>query len=162
MPTEVASMVLNRYWDGQLPIDPIQLAVRAGATVIGDPELEREGLSGAFQFDDSGRPVIRFNPYEQPTRQRFTIAHELGHMMMNHIIPGERVLRDPKMAYTSGYEQPREMQANQFAAQLLMPEAVVRSVARYGVDSRTISDMARGFNVSEVAMGYRLKNLGMY
>ncbi|MFK4234914.1 ImmA/IrrE family metallo-endopeptidase [Pseudomonas guariconensis] len=162
MATEVASMVLNRYWDGHLPIDPIQLAVRAGATVIGDPDLEREGLSGAFQFDENGRPLIRFNPYEQQTRQRFTIAHELGHMCLNHIVPGERVLRDPKAAYSSGYEQPREMQANQFAAQLLMPEAVVRSLSRYGVNSRSIREMAQSFYVSEVAMGYRLQNLGIY
>ena len=162
MPTEVASMVLNRYWDGHLPIDPIQLAVQSGATVVGDPDLERENLSGAFEFDANGRPVIRFNPFEQPTRQRFTIAHELGHMLMNHIVPGERVLRDPKMAYVSGYEQPREMQANQFAAQLLMPEAVVRSMARYGLNANSLREMANSFCVSEVAMGFRLQNLGIY
>lgn len=161
MATTTASMILNRFWDGHLPIDPIQLAVSAGATVIGDPELEREGLSGMFHYDESGRPVIRFNPFEQPTRQRFTIAHELGHMLLNHVVPGERALRDPKAAYSSGYDQPREMQANQFAAQLLMPEAVVRSMARYGVSGR-LDNFADEFQVSTTAMGYRLKNLGIY
>lgn len=54
---------------------------------------------------------------------------------------------------------PIEVEANRFAAELLMPEAAVRHYVQHGIIS--ISELARTFAVSEVAMKYRLKNLGI-
>ncbi|WP_081729495.1 MULTISPECIES: ImmA/IrrE family metallo-endopeptidase [unclassified Pseudomonas] len=158
MSTHLASNILNDHWDGFLPIDPVAIAQRLGISVFAEPELGDVGASGDCYFDSKGLPVIRYNPYEAEVRQRFTIAHELGHILMGHIRPGERAHRDPLRAYDEYYERPMERQANDFAAQLLMPESVVRMVARQTPSTR---DIANEFHVSPEAMGYRIRNLGV-
>lgn len=154
----LASKALNQHWDGFLPVDPVRIARQMGIAVFAEPELAEVGASGDCYFDSKGKPVIRFNPFEPETRQRFTIAHELGHILMGHIQPGQRAHRDPLRRYDDYYERPMERQANDFAAQLLMPESVVRSAAKSAPSSR---ELARQFKVSPDAMGYRVKNLGV-
>lgn len=158
MTTYVASDALNRHWNGYLPVDPIEIATRYGITVISEPELAEHGASGDCYFDSKGNPIIRYNPYEPETRQRFTIAHELGHLLLGHVQPGERAHRDPLRNYDAYYERPTERQANDFAAQLLMPESVVRMIAK---DRPSTRQLAQEFNVSSDAMGYRVRNLGI-
>lgn len=158
MSTYLASNTLNEHWDGYLPVDPIRIAKQMGISVFAEPELATVGASGDCYFDSKGFPVIRYNPNEPATRQRFTIAHELGHILMGHIQPGQRAHRDPLRSYDEYYERPMERQANDFAAQLLMPESVVKMIAKNTPSSR---ELARQFNVSPDAMGYRVKNLGV-
>lgn len=142
----LANDLLVRHWSGRtLPIDPFEIA-------------QKEGLNIAPIFDASGwyKPyegTIYFNPTEPLVRQRFTVAHELGHHVFNH---GERP-RDSAPQFVS--RDPYESQANRFAAELLMPEGSVRLLLiDQGVTD--ISLLARYFNVSEQAMTIRLKNLG--
>ncbi len=154
----VASQTLNEHWDGYLPVDPAAIAARAGAYVVAEPMLDREGISGDCYFDDDGVPVIRFNPYDNERRQRFTIAHELGHVLQRHVQPGGRMHRDPKRDYQRMGETPMEREANEFAAQLLMPESVLKLAAR---TLRSSQRLAAEFNVSTEAMKYRLQNIGI-
>ena len=58
-----------------------------------------------------------------------------------------------------GYYSPVEREANRFAAELLMPAEAVEYLVRTMKDA-TVAKMASRFDVSQVAMGYRLKNLG--
>lgn len=144
----VVNALLQRHWTGRtLPIDPFEIA-------------QKEGLSIHPFFDASGwyKPkerIIYFNPTEPPTRQRFTVAHELGHHFFSH---GERP-RDSAAQFSSLYFDPVESQANRFAAELLMPAGSVQLLV---VDrgETDISTLARYFDVSEVAMKIRLKSLG--
>ncbi|QYN02762.1 ImmA/IrrE family metallo-endopeptidase [Pseudomonas protegens] len=154
----LASNALNEHWNGYLPVDPIHIANQYGIAVFPEEELNDVGASGDCYFDSKGRPVIRYNPREPQTRQRFTIAHELGHLLMGHIRPGQRAHRDPMRSYDAYHERPMERQANEFAAQLLMPESVVRMAAKSNPNTQ---DLARNFNVSADAMGYRIRNLGI-
>ena len=55
-------------------------------------------------------------------------------------------------------EKLMEVQANQFAAAILMPSDTVKS---YFETHPRVSDLARLFNVSEEAMGFRLNRLGL-
>lgn len=143
----LVNQLLSHYWAGRtLPIDPFEIASMVGLNI-------------APIFDASGwyKPqerTIYFNPTEPLVRQRFTVAHELGHHFFNH---GERP-RDSAPQF-SAYADPVEAQANRFAAELLMPEGSVRLLI---VDHKVtdISTLAQHFNVSEIAMKYRLKNLG--
>ena len=78
-----------------------------------------------------GVPIIGVNSLHHPNRQRYTIAHELGHLELHrqlitsevHVDKGFPVLmRDPKSA--TGTEL-HEIEANQFAAELLMPRTLI-------------------------------------
>jgi len=152
--------VLDRYWDRLLPVDPQKIAEAWGARVeeIEDSEFNNEGLSGIAVLKNNV-PRIYFNPKDHPNRQRFTIAHELAHHILGHTKEGERH-RDNVESYSSGAMDIREIHANKFAAQLLMPERAIRFyITRKGVT--TALELAKIFNVSEAAMQWRLREIGL-
>jgi len=152
---DIAKQILKKYWDKNLPVNLTKLAADLKASVIPDPKLDVGGISGQFALEKDGA-VIRFNPHEPPVRQRFTIAHELGHYVLGH---GDK-FRDPLRNFSTSNYDPNEVAANRFAGAILMPEIAVE----YWVISQGITDLrtlAEKFDVSEVAMQYRLKNLGL-
>lgn len=119
--------------------------------------------------------VIRINMYEPLVRQRFTIAHEIGHILLGH----EGVsFRDPNyQMYNDLIMRAKEANANSFAAELLMPKTLVRdvidnSIKNLGFDSKSMfSDAdidylayyaANDMGVSITALKYRLKNLKIF
>lgn len=150
-PSFAAKAMLSQYWDGRLPVDPIAIAHRIGLTVRQLPDLSP--YSGWFNAEAH---VIEYQPTEARVRQRFTVAHELGHYALGH---GTRA-RDTAMQFSSGTSDPAERAANQFAAELLMPADAVHSIVSSG-QFRTVDELARVFDVSKVAMSYRMTNLGI-
>lgn len=118
---------------------------------------------------------IRINKYEPLVRQRFTIAHEIGHILLGH----EGIsFRDPNyQMYNDLIMRAKEANANSFAAELLMPKTLVRdvidnSIKNLGFDSKSMfSDAdidylayyaANDMGVSITALKYRLKNLKIF
>ncbi len=151
-PKKKARLFLQKYWGGTLPVDPIRIARGAGVEVR--HWTKPNPLSGLFEYRDE-TPVIVYNKSDPEVRQRFTIAHELGHFALEH----GKAFRDPARNFSLSNYDPEEVSANQFAAELLMPaEAVDALIAEQGITD--FSKLARKFHVSEVAMEYRLKNLG--
>lgn len=114
------------------------------------------------------------NPSEGEQRQRFTKAHELGHLVhdiapqIDNISEGEEFV---EKLNRDGAVNFQERRANKFAAQLLMPLDLVKNevnklVEQVKHEGRTatvdeaISKLSAIFNVSTQAMGFRLKDLG--
>jgi len=87
--------------------------------------------------------MIYLNKNHSMNRKRFTIAHEIGHLKLNHL--EDIVYRD---STTSLGTNENEVKANAFAAELLMPEELVRYA--YNL-LKSVSKTARVFGVSEVA-----------
>ena len=104
---------------------------------------------------DPGGPVIEYNMADSMTRQRFTIAHEIGHYVLQH----GNAPRDSAQNFGSRVNSPIERDANQFAAELLMPEEAVVAMINQGY--RSPETLAQLFMVSPAAMGYRLANLSL-
>ncbi|MDB5866530.1 MAG: hypothetical protein JWO70_4336 [Betaproteobacteria bacterium] len=151
-PSAKAKEVLQKYWDLTLPVNVGSIAKQAGAHLILEP---LEGFSGSFEYLN-GKPTIRVSSTEALVRQRFTIAHELGHFVLGH--PDS--YRDGPDNFSSQNLDPIEVAANRFAAEILMPEQLIKYfVFKQGVTA--ISKLAKSADVSEVAMGYRLRNLGL-
>jgi Zn-dependent peptidase ImmA (M78 family) len=151
-----ATETLDTYWDGKLPVDVKKIASSMGICVVPSTGMD---VSGVIQISD-GSPVIKYNPTEASARQRFTIAHEIGHFALGHLEGSSKMFRDPASNFSSGANKPEERDANVFAARLLMPAKVVR----YAVNEkkiRSIERLAEVFGVSQVAMKYRLINLGI-
>lgn len=111
-------------------------------------------LSGELiKINDS--VIIYYNHGDSIKRQRFTIAHELGHCILSH---GYN-FNDSKNNFTMSHYDRREIEANQFAIELLIPEMAVNVL----IKQRKITDvneLCRIFNVSLEAMSLRLKKLG--
>ena len=105
---------------------------------------------------------ILLNATESPAadpelrRQRFTIAHEIGHWVC-HCLEGKRPEQPTAMCRHQDLRQDAdrmiEREANVFAAELLMPEAAVREAWSRQQD---VDALARTFDVSPLALGWRL------
>lgn len=94
-------------------------------------------------------------------RQRFSIGHELGHWIRDR---GKTVYlcQDTDIRAPWSNRGP-EARANQFAANLLMPEFMFRPRARNrGMTFDTVNDLAREFQTSRTATAIRLVELGSY
>lgn len=154
--TMTAKEVLDAHWDGKLPVKLIPIAEAMGIRVF-----KRQGMSesGIVDYDELG-PRIIFNPDEPNVRQRFTVAHEIGHVALGHVKQGGKMYRDDVRMFFSTEKSPEETEANQFAARLLMPADHVKTTF-YKMPDLSIRDMADIFKVSEAAMRYRLMNLGL-
>jgi Zn-dependent peptidase ImmA (M78 family) len=105
------------------------------------------------QVGDGHQIVLRGATSEQ--RRRFTIAHEIGHFVLHpHRLAPERGGASGNTAW-----QQQEREADQFAAELLMPEDLVReAVVLHGPDAARLADQ---FGVSRQAMQARLRWLGL-
>lgn len=162
-----ASELLDRFWNGVLPIDPKAIAEAVGVKVVPLTENDvQKGLSGALHFHtpegaQNAELYCRYNDLtESPERQRFTIAHELGHYASGHISAGQVLFRDTTETFTGRVYDPQEVEANRFAAELLMPEKYIQNaIQRDGI--KTVQDLAKEFGVSASAMRWRLVNLGL-
>jgi Zn-dependent peptidase ImmA (M78 family) len=118
--------------------------------VAGEPFASEAALE---QVGDGHQIVLRGATSEQ--RRRFTIAHEIGHFVLHpqRLAPE----RDGDPGNASWQRQERE--ADQFAAELLMPEDLVReAVVVHGPDAARLADR---FGVSRAAMQARLRRLGL-
>ena len=113
-----------------------------------------DDIAGALYRNGAGA-LVWVNGKQSLERQRFTIAHELGHACCGH----ERPAVDTTARIFGGSGDPNEVQANAFAAQLLAPRAGVRAM----IDGEpTLEDMVRiaaRFGISTIAALYRLKTL---
>jgi Zn-dependent peptidase ImmA (M78 family) len=114
-----------------------------------------DGVAGAcYRGVDSA--VLWINGTQVVRRQRFTLAHELGHAWCKH----DGALEPDTFETLSGRtSNPYEIEANAFAAQLLMPrDGIAERVAR----EPTLDDVVRlaaEFGVSAIAMVYRVQQL---
>lgn len=145
--------------------DPENLAKKIGLRVAYE-KLDNE-VSGVLVLQES-KPMIFVNSEQHSNRQRFTIAHELGHYLLHkqeqvHVDNDFTVVyRDSK---SSTGEDLHEIEANQFAAELLMPEKCVEQYLAENkikvITETTIAEMADFFGVSLQAMSIRLSVLGL-
>ncbi len=113
-----------------------------------------------------GTAVIGVNSTDSPNRQRFTIAHELGHLIL-HVESDLHVDQRFPIGLRSGISamavDDNEIEANQFAAELLMPSALITKDVELlvGIDvDKAISSLSNKYKVSTEAMSIRLSTLG--
>lgn len=153
------------------PATPIERLVKMEGAVLQYVPLDDE-LSG-MAFVKGGQPIIVVNALHPPNRQRFTTAHELGHITLHldyissgvHVdkefrVSPETVLKRDVLA-SSGRDW-REIEANAFASELLMPRDWVLAEIQGGLDiddDEKLAMLARRFKVSQAAMQFRLMDL---
>jgi Zn-dependent peptidase ImmA (M78 family) len=126
-----------------------------------------DGDVSGMLYRDNDHSVIGVNSTHPPTRQRFTVAHEIGHFVMHK---GKPIFVDrfARVNWRNGQSDREEVDANAFAAELLMPRRLViqeidRTLDRLGniTPDLLVKELAKRFHVSSEAMTYRLANLGV-
>lgn len=159
-PSNAANELLERAGVESAPVPVERLAELCGALVLYE-EFPDE-LSGLV-FAERDGAVIGINAGHHANRRRFSIAHELGHLIFGHHRTGSEQQLHIDINVDQGsppnYDWRDERSANDFAAELLMPRKFVAAAHKPGVDPRGLAEQ---FQVSQIAMSYRLANLGLH
>lgn len=129
------------------------------------PMSADDEISGAI-IRKGGQVVIAVNPAHHTNRQRFTIAHELGHFFLHegleqHVDENFRIAwRDSNSSKAINWT---EIEANRFAAELLMPTRFLERdlSSLQTINKRTVALLAKKYIVSGEAMKIRLSQLGI-
>ena len=161
--TKLAEHLLSEGKVKRPPIPVSKLATLSGATIRSGP-LPME-LSG-FLVRRGKSTILGVNSLHARQRQRFTIAHEIGHLLLHphndHVDRGiSFYFRNER---SSQAEVRGEIEANQFAADLLMPKSMIDDLMLKPVDlmdEAAVGTLASTFDVSAQALTYRLTNLGL-
>lgn len=170
-PELAARKILRDLGIKKAPISLDVIVKKLGIRLTQEP-FDKE-LSGVL-IKEGGAIAIGVNSQHHENRQRFTVAHEIGHYTLNH--PGEifidKTLRQKAVVVrrdgrSSEGTDKHEIEANRFAAELLMPNDLIHEeVSKRLSKSKTpnaddlVHDMAALFLVSTQAMEIRLVNLG--
>ena len=149
------------------PPVPVERIARKLTAHLRFSPLDDELSGMVFVKDDTA--IIGINALHHPNRQRFTIAHECGHLVLHRDQVTREVHVDKAFpmlmrdAVSAASVDPMEIEANLFAAELLMPEFLLAEAlgeASFDIDdATTVSDLAKRFRVSLSAMQFRLGNL---
>lgn len=166
---ELVEGLIDHHKLKKAPVDVDAIATHLGIEVQKD--VVDEDMSG-FLFRDTreNRAIIGVNGAHAQTRQRFTVAHELGHFLLH---AGEPVHIDrTNVAFRVNHRDARssmgtddtEREANLFAAELLMPSRFLeRDLRNRDLDllnDAVVQDLATQYGVSSQALSFRLVNLG--
>jgi len=145
------------------PVEVLEVAKAAGV-VVKFGALPDE-LSG-FLMREAGQVIVGVNSLHSRRRQAFTIAHEIGH----HVLHPKANFVDHKVLYfrdgrASQAIDEKEMEANQFAAELLMPAPFLAKALKGETvdleDDDRVEELAKKFGVSTQALTFRLINLNL-
>ncbi|MDY7092611.1 MAG: ImmA/IrrE family metallo-endopeptidase [Acidobacteriota bacterium] len=162
---ERAQELLNELQVHEAPIDVRDIGRQLGVIVL---EEDLEGEVSGMLTREARRPVILVNRSDSITRKRFSIAHELGHFLLHkETVFVDRRVRFRNQRSSLGIDR-EEIEANQFAAELLMPTDFIGRIFSQLQDAgcaedceELVSKMAGSFEVSPQAMEIRLVNLGI-
>lgn len=145
------------------PVDLDLIAAKVDAEIR---HLDLAADISGILYRQNDRRVIVVNQAHAEPRRRFTIAHEIGHLVLHkgvevHVDSGFRInLRNPRSATAEDVE---EIEANAFAANILMPAAWLRADVKDPTldptDSRELDALALRYQVSPQAMVVRLASL---
>ncbi|GAA3012871.1 ImmA/IrrE family metallo-endopeptidase [Actinokineospora diospyrosa] len=164
----LAEQLLKKHGVTSAPTPVEEIAVAEGIKVVRAPA---KGTESAFLIRDGRRTIIGLNSRTSARRQRFSIAHELGHWQLHK---GKRLIVDHSIRInnrdhvSSAGTDIEEIEANNFAAALLMPRLLLQAAVDRELDGEVASrdslalTLAHEFDVSTEAMKFRLINLGIF
>ena len=158
---EKARTVLGIDWDKLSPIDPFSIAKKNGIKVLFSNLPQ--SISGSIERDSDGNVTIYISNREPKLRQKFTCAHELGHFFQQEYKANrKKTLRNnDTYLFVENREQKQDISeifADEFAGNLLMPEAMIIAILKRKPSS--VVEIANKLEMSIQATSIRLSKLG--
>ena len=114
-----------------------------------------EGRAEALSFTSGDRDYIIIDPASHWLRQRFTLAHELGHILLGHGATG-----CTKNDIFGSPNNPQEKEANAFSANLLLPARLFRQdIKKAEFSIAGLSELSEKYGTSLSSTAIRYTNL---
>lgn len=167
---KMAQQLLDEFGIYQPPVPVEALARQKGVKLSFEPFDGKEDISGLL-FRNGNNVIIGINSAHHHNRQRFTIAHELGHLLLHdkeELFVDKVVKINFRDSVSSAAIDKNEISANAFAAELLMPKKFMLNELHKIIKKNKqlskealIEKLSSVFEVSAKAMEYRLINLGV-
>lgn len=130
----------------ELPINTVKVCAELGIKLhYYEPTDESDGMSCYI----NNIPHIFVSSAVLPERRRFTVAHEIGHIILNHVGKFELVNREPTLQ-----DNPIEQAANVFASRLLAPACVL-----WGCNIHSSEEIQQLCKISKTAAEYRMQRM---
>ncbi len=152
----ISEEILNKLNSKNIPIQVEEIASKLQIKISRAPSKDFSGLL----IRKDGHALIGINSGEASVRQRFTIAHELGHFFLH---PRKDTFVDYRDNKKDTKRTSIEKHANMFAAALLMPRSLLekdfRILIKKGFGEDELTTLADKYEVSEDAVKFRLLNL---
>lgn len=147
-PAQIAGEV-RRQWKIKAPvIESMAALLEEHGIAISSFPFGTERVDSRCMMAEEGQPVIFLNSQMLGDRMRFSLAYELGHLVMHTL-------------FTLPLERDITREANQFAAAFLMPEAAItRDLKGQEVTVALLGELKRKWKVSMIALLYRTDDLG--
>lgn len=145
----------NLSWEILINEGITALPVKTGdlCRSLGIKVVAHEGELCAFGDGQStllnGKPIIAVNVCTSLERQRFTVAHEIGHILLGHVGEYSLINREP-----SPNDNPIEQEANIFASRLLAPACVL-----WVLDIHSADEIAELCKISKTAATFRAERM---
>jgi Zn-dependent peptidase ImmA (M78 family) len=161
---QIVTDTLKKWKITSPPIQVEEIAKNEGLTLIFKQSDDNNWSGMLYRKGNTG--IIAVNEGHHSNRQRFTIAHELGHFFLSEedtdVFVDAAVIRYRNETSSLGTDY-EEIEANNFAAELLMPEGFLENdLKEFGeeIDEWGVFELAQKYGVSEQAMTIRLMKLG--
>ncbi len=139
------------------PVDVNKVAKVLGFDVV--PFVYPDEFSGEIYIEEDIKS-IGVNEKHSKSRQRFTIAHEIGHYINGHTYYDKtgKIYKDEGFDFSNPLHQ-QEKEANMFASELLVPrEFIIKDLNNFGLDIVKLTEL---YQVSEQMLWVRLTSLGL-
>lgn len=153
-----AEEILGQFNLKTIPVPVEEISDKLGIKISRAPSKDFSGLL----IRKESRALIGVNSSEGSTRQRFTIAHELGHFYLH---PQKDTFVDYRDNSEGVIRTTREREADMFAAALLMPRTLLqrdfKNLSKEGFTEDELQLLVKKYQVSEKAMRFRLLNLNL-
>lgn len=165
---EMAKEIQKKYNSNKIAVDVKKIAKKLGIDVVYKDFPKNDEISGLVKrAGKNNRPVIAINKTHTSGRKNFTLAHEIGHFVLHSTRP-LHIDSNANFIFFRNYNSSdathlKEIQANQFAAELLMPEEKILEETKNNKNlrnlekiSKEIEKLAKKYEVSKEAMTIRI------
>lgn len=139
---------LRKLWDiKEGVLGNITKLIESKGVIIDSFPFGTDRVDSRTILSGSGQPIIFTNKTLLGDRLRFSLAYELGHLVMH-------------LSTTPNLDRDVNHEANLFSAELLMPETAIRPDFEGGITLSTLSELKRKWKVSMQSLLYRADDLG--
>ena len=153
-----AEGILKLHWDASVPVNLARIARGMGIVV-----RLSDTLQACAQIDISAKNEARITLGKQQSvvRQRYGVAHAIGHIALHHLRPGQQRLIDVSDNFGVDAYNRTETEANQFALALLLPgDALCQRLEQLRMAD--LDDLARRFEVPAILVKQRMADLSLH